>query len=215
LVRIEITPLTRNTWRQHSLLIELAKPPCAVGESATAARVRCKPRGASNWQWLSICERLELFQREIEAECALALATLRRFLSAPLLVTGKQKLDEVIADRLAGVPELLRTKARSRVQAVVVFQPWLTRRKVGSEEEVRHTRSEEALREHSTLPKELRIQVLFPRNTDREDALPAGIVAAAAQRPCSKGGRSNQQPLRSAAIALWMSADGTSPMELY
>jgi hypothetical protein len=84
-------------------------------------------------------ERLERLQREIEAERALALAELGLSLNAPLLVTGKQQLDEVIADRLAGVPELLRNEARSRMQAAVVFLPWLTGRKVVSGESIRQT----------------------------------------------------------------------------
>jgi hypothetical protein len=84
-------------------------------------------------------ERLERLQREIEAERALALAELGLSLNAPLLVTGQQQLDEVIADRLAGVPELLRSEAQSRMQAAVVFLPWLTDRKVVSGESIRPT----------------------------------------------------------------------------
>jgi hypothetical protein len=68
-----------------------------------------------------------------------ALAELGLSLNAPLLVTGQQQLDEVIADRLAGVPELLRSEAQSRMQAAVVFLPWLTGRKVVSGESIRQT----------------------------------------------------------------------------
>lgn len=89
-------------------------------------------------------ERLERLQREIEAERALALAELGLSFDGPLLVTGTQQLDQVIAARLARVPEMLHTEARLRMQAAVVFMPWLTGRKVRSGDGIIQTQEREA-----------------------------------------------------------------------
>jgi hypothetical protein len=75
-------------------------------------------------------ERLERLQREIAAERVLALAELGLSFDSPLIVRGRQNPEHVIATRLARVPRLLHDEARMRMQAALVFMPWLNERRV-------------------------------------------------------------------------------------
>ena len=77
-------------------------------------------------------ERLERLQREIAVERALALAEIGLSFDSPLIVRGGQAPEQVIAARLARVPQLLHDEARLRMQAALVFMPWLTGRRIAS-----------------------------------------------------------------------------------
>lgn len=79
-------------------------------------------------------ERLERLQREIAAERAAVLAELGLAFDGWLLVIGGQTPDEVIDRRLERVPAELHPEARTQMLRQVVRLPWLTGRRLQSQE---------------------------------------------------------------------------------
>jgi allophanate hydrolase subunit 1 len=73
-------------------------------------------------------DRLERLQREIEAERQLALSELGLATDGPLIVFGDKSAQQVVRDRLARVPEMLRDEVAARMR--VISLPWVRGRRV-------------------------------------------------------------------------------------